>query len=255
MSRRRAIGLVGAGTGVALNAGPGALAAALPGDEASGALHYLSLQAVARMIVSRKLSPVDLTRHMLDRIAKADPVLKAFATLMPDQAIADARAAEREIASGKYRGPLHGVPVGIKDLCYTKGVRTMGGTAALKDFVPGYDATVVSKLRASGAVTLGKLNLSEGATAPYNPSQWISVSSAGDHDCNPLDLVGWTPAVSLYPAIARRLFDARISSSRTATASSATHHPGVLCPTACVEVKTNCSFGIRLIDIACTQPI
>jgi amidase len=188
MSRRRAIGLVGAG--VALNGGPGALAADHHGNETSPALHYLSLQAVARMIASRALSPIDLTRHMLDRIAKVDPVLKAYATLMPDQALADAHAAEREIAAGKYRGPLHGVPVGVKDLCYTKGVRTMGGTAALKDFVPGYDATVVSKLRTSGAVILGKLNLSEGATAGYNPAmdvplnpwnhdRWPGMSSSG----------------------------------------------------------------------------
>lgn len=186
MSRRRAISMVGAG--VALNGGPGALAAAHLGD--GDALHYRSLQAVARMIASRKLSPVDLTRYMLDRIAKVDPVLKAYATLMPDQAMADAHAAAREIASGKYRGPLHGVPVGVKDLCYTKGVRTMGGTAALKDFVPTYDATVVSKLRASGAVILGKLNLSEGATAGYNPAlgvplnpwnhdRWPGMSSSG----------------------------------------------------------------------------
>lgn len=189
-SRRRAIGLVAAGAGVALNVGSGALAAALPGNEASGALHYLSLQAVAGMIASGKLSPVDLTRHMLDRIAKADPVLKAYATLMPDQAMADAHAAAREIASGNYRGPLHGVPIGVKDLCYTKGVRTMGGMAALKDFVPLYDATVVSKLRASGAVIMGKLNLSEGATAGYNPTmgvplnpwnhdRWPGMSSSG----------------------------------------------------------------------------
>jgi amidase len=166
------------------------MAAALPGDDASGALHYLSLQAIARMIASGKLSPVDLTRHMLDRITNVDPVLKAYATLMPDQAMADAHAAEREIASGKYRGPLHGVPIGVKDLCYTKDVRTMGGMAALKNFVPNYDATVVSKLRASGAVILGKLNLSEGATAGYNPAmdvplnpwnhdRWPGMSSSG----------------------------------------------------------------------------
>jgi amidase len=76
-----------------------------------------------------------------------------------------ARAAEREIAAGKYRGRLHGVPIAVKDLCYTKGVRTMGGTAVRKDFVPDVDATVVSKLRDAGAVLLGNLNLSEGATA------------------------------------------------------------------------------------------
>ncbi|HEY2837285.1 MAG TPA: amidase [Rhizomicrobium sp.] len=154
------------------------------------ALHYLSLEAAARKIQSRAVSPVDLTKYMLDRIAKADPVLKAYATVMPDQAMADARAAAREIAAGKYRGPLHGVPVAVKDLCYTKGVRTMGGTAARMNFIPDYDATLVSKLRGAGAVILGKLNLSEGATAGYNPAmgvplnpwnhdRWPGMSSSG----------------------------------------------------------------------------
>jgi amidase len=176
------------GVGVALNAR--AIGPVLARGDAGDAWHYQSLQAVARMISSRALSPVDLTRHMLDRIAKVDPVLKAYATLMPESALADAHAAAREITTGKYRGPLHGVPVGVKDLCYTKGVRTMGGTAALRDFVPAYDATVVSKLRAAGAVILGKLNLSEGATAGYNPAmdaplnpwnhdRWPGMSSSG----------------------------------------------------------------------------
>ena len=93
-------------------------------------------------------------------------------------------------AAGKYRGPLHGVPIAVKDLCYTKGIRTMGGTAVRKDFVPDVDATVVSKLRAAGAVLLGKLNLSEGAAAgynpaldvplnPWNPDRWPGMSSSG----------------------------------------------------------------------------
>jgi amidase len=89
---------------------------------------------------------------------------------MQDQALADARAAAHEIQAGKYRGPLHGVPIAVKDLCYTKGVRTMGGSAVHRDFVPDFDATVVSRLRAGGAVLLGKLNLTEGATAGYNPA-------------------------------------------------------------------------------------
>jgi amidase len=190
ISRRRAVTLAGAGTFVSLSGD--ANAGAYPSrDSAAGkALHYLSLQEVAQMIASRALSPVDLTKHMLDRIAKIDPVLKSYATLMPDQAPADSHAAALEIAAGKYRGPLHGVPIGVKDLCYTKGVRTMGGTAALKDFIPNYDATVVTKLRASGAVILGKLNLSEGATAGYNPAldvplnpwnhdRWPGMSSSG----------------------------------------------------------------------------
>jgi amidase len=155
-----------------------------------GALHFLSLQELASQLKSGALSPVDVTRHMLDRIAHVDGYLKSYATVTPEQALADARTAERDIRAGKYRGPLHGVPIGIKDLCYTKGVRTMGGTAARKDFIPDFDATVVSKLRNAGAIVLGKLNLSEGAAAgynpamdvplnPWNPDRWPGMSSSG----------------------------------------------------------------------------
>src|SRR5262245_3475204 len=90
-------------------------------------LHFASLREVARRIESRDLSPVDLTQLILDRIAKVDTRLKSYATLMTDQALSDARAAQQDINAGRYRGPLHGVPIGVKDLCYTKGVRTMGG--------------------------------------------------------------------------------------------------------------------------------
>jgi amidase len=190
ISRRHAIALLGATSVAALDGGLPSLAATGQSGAPEDALHYLSLAAVARKIQSRAISPVDLTKHMLDRIAKADPVLKAYATVMADSAMAEARAATREIAAGQYRGPLHGVPIGVKDLCYTKGVRTMGGTAALEDFIPNYDATVVSRLRGSGAVILGKLNLSEGATAGYNPAmdvplnpwnhdRWPGMSSSG----------------------------------------------------------------------------
>jgi len=151
---------------------------------------YLSLRAVARRIATREVSPIDLTRRMLARIATVDPVLKGYATVMGDQAIADAEEAASEIAAGRYRGPLHGVPIGIKDLCYTKGVRTMGGLAVRRDFVPSEDATVVARLRAAGAVVLGKTNLSEGAAAGYNPAmdvplnpwnhdRWPGMSSSG----------------------------------------------------------------------------
>ena len=125
----------------------------------------MSLREVARRIQSRELSPVDLTKLMLERIKRRDTKLKSFATVMSEQALADADASLREIEAGRYRGPLHGIPIGTKDLCYTKGVRTMGGTAVLRDFIPTFDSTVVSKLRAAGAVVLGKLTLSEGAAA------------------------------------------------------------------------------------------
>lgn len=187
LNRRQTLTLIGSGLGIAACKGPSASSIeSTPGRD----LYYASLREVGRRIQSRLVSPVDLTRRMLDRIAKVDPRVKSYATVMSDQAQADARAALQEIEAGRYRGPLHGVPIGIKDLCYTKGVRTMGGTAVLRDFVPAIDATVVSKLRSAGAVVLGKLNLSEGAAAGYNPAfdvplnpwradRWPGMSSSG----------------------------------------------------------------------------
>ncbi|HEY0438262.1 MAG TPA: amidase [Phenylobacterium sp.] len=151
---------------------------------------YLSLRETARRIAARTQSPVDLTREMLARIAAVDPTLKSYATVMADSAMAEAHAAAHEIAAGRYRGPLHGIPIGVKDLCWTKGVRTMGGLAVRRSFVPQEDATVVSRLRAAGAVVLGKTNLSEGAAAGYNPAmdvplnpwnhdRWPGMSSSG----------------------------------------------------------------------------
>ncbi|MGK2926904.1 MAG: amidase [Lysobacterales bacterium] len=155
-----------------------------------GPLHYLSLTEVARLIEAKEISPVELTQLMLDRIHTLDVRLHSYATVMADEALAAARAAEREIQSGNYRGPLHGVPIAIKDLCYTNGVPTRGGLKVLDGFVPEFDATVVSKLKASGAVLLGKLNLTEGAMVgyhrdfdiPVNPwgeELWAGVSSSG----------------------------------------------------------------------------
>lgn len=153
-------------------------------------IHYMSLRDVARLIEARELSPVALTETMLDRIAAVDGRLKSYATVMADDALAAARAAESEIEGGRYRGPMHGVPVAVKDLCYTQGVRTMGALSVLSDFVPEYDATVVARLAGAGAVLLGKLNLTEGAMGAYHPDfdipvnpwdegLWTGVSSSG----------------------------------------------------------------------------
>jgi len=191
-SRRRALKLLGASALIPLAACKehASTPSSIANEAGTEPLHYLTLQGVARRIAARETSPVDLTRSMLDRIAQVDGRLKSYATIMSDQALAEARTAEQEIAGGRYRGPLHGVPIAVKDLCYTKGVRTMGGSAVLKDFVPTFDSTVVTKLRDAGAVLLGKLNLSEGATAgynpafdvplnPWNPDRWPGMSSSG----------------------------------------------------------------------------
>ena len=109
---------------------------------------------------------------------------------MTEQAMEAGRKAEQEIQAGNYKGPLHGIPIAVKDLCFTAGTGTMGGLKVLRDFVPDYDATVVHKLREAGAVILGKLNLTEGALSgyhrdfpiPVNPwgeNLWAGVSSSG----------------------------------------------------------------------------
>lgn len=189
LSRREFLGVVGVGalTGLHTTCMP----ASSPDSVAlDGPLHFASLMDVARLIEAGELSPVDLTELMLSRIETVDGRLMSYATVMADQAREAARSAEDEIQGGRYRGPLHGIPVAVKDLCYTSGVRTMGGSGALSDFVPEYDATVITKLKESGAVLLGKLNLTEGAMGgyhndfelPVNPwgeELWAGASSSG----------------------------------------------------------------------------
>lgn len=142
-------------------------------------LHYQTIAEVGARLQARELSPVELTQAILERIEALDGGLKSYATVMADSAVASARAAEQEIAAGNYRGGLHGVPIAVKDLCFTTGVATMGGARVLRDFVPGFDGTVVQKLNAAGAVILGKLNLTEGAMAGYNPEFDIPVNPWG----------------------------------------------------------------------------
>ena len=198
LTRRQALALIGIGTAVPFWAacGPGERAVgttdppAPTADSGGAPLHYMSLRDVARLIEAREFSPVELTETMLDRIAAVDGRLKSYATVMRVPAMAAARAAEAEIQGGRYRGPLHGVPIAVKDLCYTRGVRTMGALAVLRDFVPDFDATVVARLQDAGAIILGKLNLTEGAMAGYHPDfdipvnpwdggLWTGVSSSG----------------------------------------------------------------------------
>ena len=122
---------------------------------------FLSAMELAGLIKSREVSPVEAAEAYLARIGQVDPSLNSYITVTADAAIAAARQAEGEIAAGQYRGPLHGVPMAVKDQFYTDGVFTTGGSAILRDFVPDYDATVISRLKQAGAVLLGKLNMSE----------------------------------------------------------------------------------------------
>ena len=123
---------------------------------------------VAERIRRRELSPVEVTKAQLERIDALEPKLKAYVMVLADRALAQAREAEREIQAGKYRGPLHGIPVAVKDLYFTSGLATKGGSGALADHVPSYNATVVERFASAGAVLLGKLNTTEGALVGYH---------------------------------------------------------------------------------------
>jgi amidase len=153
-------------------------------------LHYLSLDEVARRLKARKLSSVEATQAMLDRIGTLDPKLKSYATLTPERALADAQRLDAETATGRSRGALHGVPIAVKDLCDTEGVPTAAGMAIRRSHVPDKDATVVTRLKQAGAVILGKLQMTEGAYGahhpsvdppvnPFNDGYWTGVSSSG----------------------------------------------------------------------------
>jgi aspartyl-tRNA(Asn)/glutamyl-tRNA(Gln) amidotransferase subunit A len=122
---------------------------------------HLTLEDAAALVRGRRVSPMELTEACLARIAAVEPRLNAFVTLTADLARAQAREAGDEIAAGRYRGPLHGIPVAVKDLFATKGIRTTAGSRILADWIPAEDATVVRKLHEAGAVLLGKLGLHE----------------------------------------------------------------------------------------------
>jgi amidase len=125
---------------------------------------------VVALLDRRELSAVELTKAMLARIERLDSHLHSYLTVTPERALAAAAEADRELAHGRRRGPLHGIPIGIKDLCATRGVRTTCASGVFADVTPDYDATVVRRLDAAGAVMLGKLNLTEFALMGYHPT-------------------------------------------------------------------------------------
>jgi aspartyl-tRNA(Asn)/glutamyl-tRNA(Gln) amidotransferase subunit A len=127
--------------------------------------------ALAPLLRRKEISPLDLTRACLERIEQLNPALNAFITVTADSALAQACAAEAEIAHGVWRGPLHGIPVALKDLIDTAGVRTTAASALFKDRIPAEDAEVVRRLKEAGAVILGKNNMHEFA---YGGSSLVS---------------------------------------------------------------------------------
>ena len=153
-------------------------------------LHYLQLNEIARRIQSKEISSVEVTEAQLRRIEQLDPKLHSYQLVTAGVALTQARQADAEIKKGEIKGPLHGVPIGIKDLCYTKDITTTGGMKIHANFKPDRDATVVKRLREAGAVMLGKLVATEGAFSdhhpefkvpqnPWNPAHWVGASSSG----------------------------------------------------------------------------
>src|SRR2546422_8515620 len=156
---------------------------------------YLSVHELGEQIRSRRISPVELTESYLARLEKLGSKLGAVAALTPDLALEQARAVEKELAAGRSRGPLHGIPYGAKDLLATRGIPTTWGAPPFKDQVFEYDATVVRKLREAGAILVAKLAMIELAggggynngkaslqgpsRCPYNLEHWAGGSSSG----------------------------------------------------------------------------
>ncbi|MDP8926300.1 MAG: amidase [Actinomycetota bacterium] len=151
-----------------------------------------SLAALATALRERRLSPVEVVGALLERIEAIDEELNAFVTVLRAEALEEAKRAEREILAGEYRGPLHGVPIALKDLIYTKGVRTTMGSAFFEGYVPDHSATVASKLEEAGAILIGKTNTHEFAYGPtgdrshfgpvknpYDPARISGGSSSG----------------------------------------------------------------------------
>jgi aspartyl-tRNA(Asn)/glutamyl-tRNA(Gln) amidotransferase subunit A len=153
---------------------------------------YWSLTTLAGAIREKQVSPVEVTRQLLERIDEVDKKLNAYITVLSEEALAAASQAERAIMEGNIKGPLHGIPVGLKDLIYTKGIKTTMGSEIYRDYVPDYDAAVVEKLNEAGAILIGKLithQFAYGTTGdrsyygparnPYDTSRITGGSSSG----------------------------------------------------------------------------
>jgi Asp-tRNA(Asn)/Glu-tRNA(Gln) amidotransferase A subunit family amidase len=160
------------------------MTAAPRADAAEGAaLHYRALTEVAEAIRRRVVSSVELVSHLIERSRALEDTLHAWITLDADGALRAAERADREIAAGRYRGPLHGIPVSAKDSFMTRGLRTTSNMRAYADWVPDRDAVVIARLREAGAVILGKTNMNE--------TGW---SLPTEHDLAPPPKNPWNPA-------------------------------------------------------------
>ena len=153
-------------------------------------VEFLDIAELSEQLRTGRLTSTEVTTAMLERIDALDPALQSFAVVTRERALADAAAADEQIARGGWRGPLHGVPLALKDLVETEGITTAAGTTVHGDHVPDADGTVAARLRAAGSVLLGKLRMTEGAFSahhpdlptpvnPWNADTWSGVSSSG----------------------------------------------------------------------------
>ena len=145
---------------------------------------FLSVAQLSELIKDRTVSPVDTVEAYLDRIDSLNSKLYAYLTVCRDESLQAARESEQALDRGEYLGPLHGIPVAVKDQLNTAGIRTTSGTPIFGDFVPEEDATVITKLKSAGAILLGKLNMTEFGTT--------GLSHAFDTARNPWDLERFT---------------------------------------------------------------
>ncbi|WP_078409026.1 amidase [Priestia abyssalis] len=132
----------------------------------SSNIFHWDMYTLSNSIRGKHISPVEVTRQLLERINSINPQLNAFISILQEEALKSAIQAEAEIISGNWRGPLHGIPIGIKDMIYTKNIKTTKGSKIFQEYVPDHDATVVEKLKQAGAIIVGKLNTHQFAYGP-----------------------------------------------------------------------------------------
>jgi aspartyl-tRNA(Asn)/glutamyl-tRNA(Gln) amidotransferase subunit A len=170
-------------------------------------LAFLTIAEAAALIERKRLSPVELTTALIRRAETLDPQINAYLLLTAERALDQARAAEREIMAGTYRGPMHGIPFGLKDIYATAGIRTTGHSKICIDTVPSADATTVTKLYEAGAVLTGKLATHEFAHGgpsfdlPWPPARTHGTASTSQGGRRAARARRWRRALSPAPSV------------------------------------------------------